>query len=144
MTQEYEPKPEPNLWVLVWIAVALAIGLAFSSCKSVEYVPVEKVVERYTHNTDTIRDSVYHNVFVKEFVSGDTVFRDKIEYVYKDRWRVRDSIVIQRDSIPVIVTKEVEKKLGLWQRVRLWMFYPLFIMFVFWCLSKVFRKISGK
>ena len=110
-----QPNPNPSWWVLVWIAIALAVGCAFSSCKT-KTVVTEKVVDRYITKTDTIRDSIKHEVIVKEFVKGDTVYQYHTEYLYKDRWKVHDSIIIQTDSIPypIEVIKEVPKYPPLW------------------------------
>ena len=99
------------IWMVIYIVSACLIALAFCSCKT-KVVTVEKVHDVYHNVTDTIRDSIKHEVFVKEFVNGDTVYQYHTEYLYKDRWKVHDSIIIQRDSVPypVEVIKEVEKR----------------------------------
>lgn len=104
------------IWMVIYIVSACLIALAFCSCKT-KIVTVEKVHDVYHNVTDTIRDSISHTVYVNQYVKGDTVFRDKVEYLYKDRWRVRDSIVIQRDSVayPVEVIKYKKKGFSLWQ-----------------------------
>ena len=104
-----------TMWMIIYIVVAVVIALAFSGCKT-KYVTVEKVHDVYHNVTDTIRDSIKHEVFVKEFVKGDTVYQYHTEYLYKDRWKVHDSIIIQRDSVPypVEVIKEVEKQVTPW------------------------------
>ena len=102
-------------WMVIYIISACVIALAFTSCKT-KYVTVEKVHDVYHNVTDTIRDSIKHEVFVKEYIKGDTVYQYHTEYLYKDRWKVRDSIIIQRDSVPypVEVIKEVEKQVTPW------------------------------
>lgn len=102
-------------WMVIYIVVACVIALIFTSCKT-KYVTVEKVHDVYHNVTDTIRDSIKHEVFVKEYIKGDTVYQYRTEYLYKDRWRTRDSIIIQKDSIPypVEVIKEVEKQVTPW------------------------------
>lgn len=104
------------IWMAIYIVSACLIALAFCCCKT-KVVTVEKVHDVYHNVTDTIRDSINHTVYVNQYVKGDTVFRDKVEYLYKDRWRVRDSIVIQRDSVayPVEVIKYKKKGFSLWQ-----------------------------
>lgn len=105
-----------TLWMVVYLVVAVVIALAFSGCKTTRYIPVETVKTVYQNTTDTIRDSIKHVVKVKEYIKGDTVYQDRVEYLYKDRWRTHDSIIIQRDSVPypVEVIKEVEKQVTPW------------------------------
>lgn len=102
-------------WMVIYIISACVIALAFTSCKT-KYVTVEKVHDVYHNVTDTIRDSTIQEVYVYQYVKGDTVFKDKEVKVYKERWRIRDSIVIELDSIPypVEVIKEVEKQVTPW------------------------------
>lgn len=102
--------------MIIYIVSACIIALIFCGCTSTKYIPVETVRDVYHHSTDTIRDSISHTVYVNQYVKGDTVYNDRVEYIYKDRWRVHDSIVIQRDSIryPVEVIKEVEIPVTPW------------------------------
>ena len=102
--------------MIIYIISACIIALIFCGCTSTKYIPVETVRDVYHHSTDTIRDSISHTVYVNQYVKGDTVYNDRIEYLYKDRWKVHDSIVIQRDSIPypVEVIKEVEIPVTPW------------------------------
>lgn len=102
-------------WMIVYIVSAVVIALIFTSCKT-KIVTVEKVHDVYHNVTDTIRDSIKHVVKVKEYIKGDTVYQYHTEYLYKDRWKVHDSIIIQRDSVPypVEVIKEVEKRVTPW------------------------------
>ena len=109
--EDMQPNPNPSWWELVWIAIALAVGCAFSSCKTtVKTVEVEKVVDRYITKTDTIRDSIRNDVFINQYIKGDTVFRDRIETKYKYVYRSLTDTFLQRDSVPYIVTVEVEKE----------------------------------
>ena len=103
------------IWMVIYIVSACLIALAFCSCKT-KYVTVENVHDVYHNVVDTIRDSTIQEVYVYQYVKGDTVFKDKEVKVYKERWRIRDSIVIELDSIPypVEVIKEVEKPVTPW------------------------------
>lgn len=103
------------IWMAIYIVSAVVIALIFCSCKT-KYVTVEKVHDVYHNVTDTIRDSIKHVVKIKEYIKGDTVYQYHTEYLYKDRWKVHDSIIIQRDSVPypVEVIKEVEKRVTPW------------------------------
>ena len=103
--------------MIIYIISACVIALIFCGCTSTKYIPVETVRDVYHNTTDTIRDSISHTVYVNQYVKGDTIYNDRVEYLYKDRWRVRDSIVILRDSVayPVEVVKCVKKGFSLWQ-----------------------------
>ena len=103
-------------WMIAYIISACIVVLIFCGCTTTKYIPVETVKDVYHNTTDTIRDSISHTVYVNQYVKGDTIYNDRVEYLYKDRWKVHDSIVIQRDSIPypVEVIKEVEKPVTPW------------------------------
>lgn len=128
--------------LLGWILFCI-ICMLLTSCKT-KTVVVEKVVDRYTHTTDTIRDSIRNDVFVKEYVKGDTVFVDKLQTMYKYVYRAKTDTFIQRDTIPYVVKQEVakEKKLTLWQRIRLWLFLPMAMLLViaFLIIKDLLRK----
>ena len=127
----------------MWLVITVVVCVAFSSCKT-KTVVVEKVVDRYTHTTDTIRDSIRNDVFVKEYVKGDTVFVDKLQTLYKYVYRAKTDTFIQRDTIPYVVTQEkvVEKKLSFGQKLRLWLFYPLLAIACILGIGTILRKIS--
>ena len=103
-------------WMIAYIISACIVVLIFCGCTTTKYIPVETVKDVYHNTTDTIRDSISHTVYVNQYIKGDTVYNDRVEYLYKDRWKVHDSIVIQRDSIPypLEVIKEVEKPVTPW------------------------------
>ena len=107
-----DEKPISGWWAILVILVAsLIIGIA-GSCTTTKYVEVETVVDRYTHSVDTVRDSIYNDVYVNQYIKGDTVFKDRIQTIYKYAYRSKIDTFIQTDSIPypVEVIKEVEKK----------------------------------
>lgn len=125
--------------MIIYIISACIIALIFCGCTTTKYIPVETVRDVYHNTTDTIRDSISHTVYVNQYVIGDTVYNDRVEYVYKDRWRVHDSIVIQRDSIPypVEVIKEVEKPVTPWQNYLIIGGLSLTVLYL------LFKKILG-
>ena len=122
------------IWMVIYIVSACLIALAFCSCKT-KIVTVEQVHDAYHNVTDTIRDSIKHVVKVKEYIKGDTVYQYHTEYLYKDRWKVHDSIIIQRDSVPypVEVIKEVEKQVTPWYN---WLLIGGLLLTVFYLLIK--------
>ena len=102
--------------MIIYIIFACIIALIFCGCTTTKYIPVETVRDVYHNTTDTIRDSIRHTVYVNQYSKGDTIFKERVESLYVDKWRVHDSIVIQRDSIPypVEVIKEVEIPVTPW------------------------------
>ena len=116
------------------LTLIFALCLTLVGCKTIEYVPIEKVVEKEIVKRDSIYitkvkvdsikevDSVYINTYIK----GDTIYQDKYKYVYRYKDKVRvdtlwvfgiDSVVV--DSTKTItITKEVEKPLTWWQKLK--------------------------
>jgi hypothetical protein len=93
----------------------------FTSCKSIEYVPIIE------HHTDTLiktnvqRDSVYVHDSVTVTQKGDTVLMDRWHTKYVER-EVHDTTYVSKiDSIstPYPVEVKVEKQLTWWQQTRL-------------------------
>lgn len=85
------------------------IILILSSCKSVEYI------DRYNTNTQyiTTKDSVYIDNIIKDSIlvykNGDTVFINKYNYIYKDRFHYKYDTIVKRDSI-YLTKKEIVTK----------------------------------
>ena len=125
--------------MIIYIISACIIALIFCGCTTTKYIPVETVRDVYHNTTDTIRDSISHTVYVNQYVKGDTVYNDRVEYLYKDRWKVHDSIVIQRDSIPypVEVIKEVEIPVTPWHNYLIIGGLSLTVLYL------LFKKIPG-
>ena len=125
--------------MIIYIISACIIALIFCGCTTTKYIPIETVRDVYHNTTDTIRDSISHTVYVNQYVKGDTVYNDRIEYLYKDRWKVHDSIVIQRDSIPypVEVINEVEIPVTPWHNYLIIGGLSLTVLYL------LFKKILG-
>lgn len=102
---------------LVHFVFTILLASALCSCSRVQYVPVESV--RY----DSVFFSRIHtdSVYVKDsvmLVKGDTVTEYRYRYVYRYRDRTDTLYINRTDTIRVPYPVEVEKKLTLWQRVK--------------------------
>ena len=89
--------------IAVWMFMLLLMFLC--SCTTTKYieVPVEKVHTEYKTKYQT--DSIYlkDSIFVKEYIKGDTVFREKeVLKLEKAKSNKTDTIIIN-DTIPTIV-----------------------------------------
>ena len=88
----------------------VTILLALPSCKSLDPAhlsTLNSLLSTATHSHDTliIRDSI----FVREYVAGDTIFRDRIQY--RDRWRTQiiHDTIIRTDSITQVIEHPPER-----------------------------------
>lgn len=103
---------------LYFLAMLVLLAIAVTSCRSVRYVPVETVKHDSVYVGKVVRDSV----FVKDsvlVVKGDTVTEYRWKYVFKYKNRTDTLYVNRTDTIRVPYPVEVEKKLTLWQRVKI-------------------------
>lgn len=93
----------------VWIAVAFVVSVTASSCRSAKEVirEVEVPIHDTTYVVKNVKDSVFVDRFVKEYVKGDTVFFEK--YITRYAERVKTDTVRVYKEVPVQTTVEVEK-----------------------------------
>jgi len=107
--------------IIAAFIIAMIVCSFFTSCKSIEYVPIIE------HHTDTLiktnvqRDSVYVHDSVTITQKGDTVLMDRWHTKYVER-EVHDTTYVSKiDSIPTPypVEVKVEKQLTWWQQTRL-------------------------
>lgn len=107
--------------VITIIAVAMMILSMFCRCTTTKYVPITEYRDRVVVKTDSFlkTDSVYVHDSVSVYIRGDTVFKDKYQLRYKDRYIIRNKsdTLIVRDSIPYKV--ETRKQLSKTDRVFL-------------------------
>lgn len=137
---------EKNKWTLYILGLIIMIVFLLSSCKTIEYVPVEKVVTKDSLIVKKEIDSVY--VKVKEFVNGDTIYRDSI--VFRYILRCDTFYVHTTDSVEVLkeveVVKEVEKKLNSYQKTMMrlgWLLIIALVAFGIWKFIKWYIKIKA-
>lgn len=115
MTKKNFPFRHDYIWIAYFLTLAILL-LLLVSCKRVEYVTVDKVVEK----TDTFkqvkiqRDSIHvkDSVFLTEYVKGDTIFRIKEKWYaeYIDRWHTDTIYKSKTDSVVVPQPYPVEVK----------------------------------
>lgn len=118
--------------ILLWLFCTCACLLTMSSCTSTRIVTVPEYHEVFVHRQDTtsLRDSIFVHDSICIVQRGDTVFVEKYNIVYRDRWRdrLRVDSFIQHDTVTVV--KEVEKPPNAWQRIRLGFADVAFLLFV--------------
>lgn len=107
--------------VVIATAVVMLVLSVFCRCTTTKYVPVTEYRDRAVAKMDSFlkTDSVYVHDSVSVYIRGDTVFKDKYQLRYKDRYIIRNKsdTLIVRDSIPYKV--EIEKQLSKADRVFL-------------------------
>lgn len=140
-----EDKYQQDWWEYIIFAIAcLMIAFGLSSCKQIQYVPVEKVITKDSLVIQKDYDSIY--IKVKEVVAGDTIYRDSIvfRYVYHSD-TIREII---RDSVPypVPVVKEVERSRNWYEKTMIriaWSFIGIILVYVLYKLVRWYIKIKG-
>ena len=137
--QDNDPKKdELTLYILGLIIMVIFL---LSSCTTIKYVPVEKIITKDSLVIQKDYDSIY--IKVKEVVAGDTVYRDSIEFRYVYRSDTIREVI--RDSIPypVPVDREVERSLNWYEKtmIRLgWCFVALLVAICGWKVLKWYFK----
>ena len=138
-------KDRNELWeLIVLISMIVLMILGLSSCKQIQYVPVEKIVTKDRIVIQKEYDSI--KIKVKEYMGHDTIYRDSVVVRYQHR--VDTIYKVDRDSIPypVEVVKEVERSLNWYEKtmIRLgWALIVLLVAIVGWKVSKLYFKRSA-
>ena len=110
------------------------ILLALPSCKSLDTTiaaSATSTASATTHSHDTL--IIHDSIFVREYVAGDTVFRDRVQY--RDRWRthiVHDTI-IKTDSIVQVIDHPPRKYIPSfhkWSTAAFWIIIALGIVYL--------------
>ena len=121
--------------------IVLFSCLCIFSCRSIQYVPLETVKTEYRDRIEKQKDSIYLSDTVRIWQKGDTtiIYKDRYNYVYKDRY-LRDTLV-KRDSIPIPYPVEVIKYKT--PKVMWWIILVLAICSLPF-IVKIIRLIRGK
>ena len=126
-------KSSSKLPTFVLVLSMAIIPSVLSSCKSVESINsnLSTLDLRHSTYTDTLvlRDSIY----IREFIKGDTVFRDRVEY--RDRWRtqIMHDTVLRTDSIVQVIEHPPERyipKFYKWCTGILFFFIVIFLIYM--------------
>lgn len=110
--------------VLVWMLLIFICGIiliAFGSCRSIKYVPIETIKHDSVYITQHQKDSIYIHDSIYQKEKGDTVLIEKWHTRYIEK-QVRDTLIqIQSDTIPQPYPYEVEvpAQLSWWQKTRM-------------------------
>lgn len=110
--------------VLVWMLLIFICGIiliAFGSCRSIKFVPIETIKHDSVYITQHQKDSIYIHDSIYQKEKGDTVLIEKWHTRYIEK-QVRDTLIqIQRDTIPQPYPYEVEvpAQLSWWQKTRM-------------------------
>lgn len=113
-----------------------AIACILSGCRTkIQYVPVESVRTEYQDRY--LRDSinVYDSVYVRE--KGDSVFVDRFQKIYIDRFRVDSFIRTDSIQVPYPVDKIVEvNKLYWYQEALMWIGVGALVILMIWLIKR--------
>lgn len=115
----------------------------FVGCKTIEYVPVEKIVTKDSVIIKT--EYVNKETKVKEYVAGDTVYHDSIVFCTILRCDTIYSHSVDSIPYPVEVVKEVERSLHSYEKtmIRLgWALIVLLVAIVGWYVAKLYFKLK--
>lgn len=98
------------------LSLLVVVISMMASCRT-EYIPVESIrydsifIAKLQKDSIFIRDSIH----VKE--KGDTIFIDKLKYIYRYTGKSDTVYIERRDSIQI--PYPIEKKLTRWQQIKI-------------------------
>lgn len=105
-------------------------------------VEVEKIVTRDTVSHLENRYAASDAVVSGGYLSHSLESKPQTIYVPYEV-TVTDTLIVEKEVTTAVETKEVEKKLSWWQKVRLWAFLPLLLLFL-WAYRKQIMGLIKK
>lgn len=102
--------------LVYFLIILLTSAIWLSSCRSVQYIPVESVKHDSIYINKVLHDSIYQRDSIYVERKGDTVLIYKDRYLYKYKNLVDTFYVNRVDSIQVPFP--VEKKLSRWETIK--------------------------
>lgn len=108
-----------SAWFMIALVIALLMCFAglFSSCRSPQYIPVEKIKTEYRYIDRIQHDSIYQRDSINMWRDGDTVYLNKYKYLYKYLYINKVDSFTKTDSIQV--PYPVERKFTKWERAKM-------------------------
>ena len=101
---------------ILFFLLFLTIVISCKTTTKVVEIPVETIKTEYVEQIKY--DSIYHKDSIYIMQKGDTIYNNKVQYLYKYKY-LRDTINVT-DTIPTIVTvKDTQyiNKLYTWQKL---------------------------
>ena len=101
---------------MLFFLLFLTIVISCKTTTKVVEIPIETIKTEYIEQVKY--DSIYHKDSIYIMQKGDTIYNNKVQYLYKYKY-LRDTINIT-DTIPTIVTvKDTQyiNKLYTWQKL---------------------------
>ena len=124
---------------ILFFLLFLTIVISCKTTTKVVEIPVETIKTEYIEQIKY--DSIYHKDSIYIMQKGDTIYNNKIQYLYKYKY-LRDTINIT-DTIPTIVTvKDTQyiNQLYTWQKILI----VIGIGFILYWIIKLVIYIKSK
>lgn len=127
---------------IIKILFLLLSVITIVSCKTttkIVEIPVETIKTKYIEQIKY--DSIYSKDSIYIMQKGDTIYNNKVQYIYKYKC-IRDTINI-RDTIPTVVTvKDIQyiNQLYIWQKLLI----IVGIGFILYLIIKLIIYIKNK
>ena len=124
---------------ILFFLLFLTIVISCKTTTKVVEIPVETIKTEYIEQIKY--DSIYHKDSIYIMQKGDTIYNNKIQYLYKYKY-LRDTINIT-DTIPTIVTvKDTQyiNKLYTWQKLLI----TIGIGFILYWIIKLVIYVKSK
>ena len=124
---------------ILFFLLFLIIVISCKTTTKVVEIPVETIKTEYIEQIKY--DSIYHKDSIYIMQKGDTIYNNKVQYLYKYKY-LRDTINIT-DTIPTIVTvKDTQyiNKLYTWQKLLI----IIGIGFILYWIIKLVIYIKSK
>jgi len=130
-------KQVEKFWQLYPWLMCCVVCAMLMSCRSQQIiVPNDTIANTNRYHGYYERDSIYlhDSIYVREYIQGDTVFRDKLVEHWKDRWLTRIDTLLRCDTIRVTQMQTITQT----EKER---YVPAFYK---WCAAILVLLVIGK
>ena len=124
---------------VIFFLLFLTIVISCKTTTKVVEIPVETIKTEYIEQIKY--DSIYHKDSIYIMQKGDTIYNNKVQYLYKYKY-LRDTVNIT-DTIPKIITvKDTQyiNQLYIWQKILI----VIGIGFILYWIIKLVIYIKSK